>query len=123
MTQRPGQWPMRKPEPKPPRFPNRHWGDDSDDDEDDHGHKKSKHKPRSKNMHLDPHHVPSSYHCDQMMPFGNEFGRIFPRFHPCWLQRVHTPVPRVSAYPLHYRGYHPGGFGPGAGHRGHMWGR
>lgn len=111
MPQKPGQQPHRRGAPKPPRG-GRPEGRDNDDD-DDRGDKRFGRK--RPNRWLDPWGVPSSYHCDQMIPFGEEFDRIFPRFHPSWLQRVQTPVPRVSAFPLHFRGYHPQGGSRGRG--------
>lgn len=110
MPQRPGQQPQRRPEPRRSKAEDK----DRDDNDEERGDKRFGRK-RPKGW-LDPFGVPSSYHCDQMIPNGNEFGRIFPRFHPSWLQRVHTPIPRVSAFPLHFRGYSPGGAfhgGPG----------
>lgn len=56
------------------------------------------------NAYYDPYYVPSAFHMGQMVPWGMEWSRMFPRFHPSWMQRVSTPVPRVSAFPLHGRG-------------------
>lgn len=53
------------------------------------------------NRYLDPHHVPSTHHMERMIPHGHSYGRIYPRFHASWLQRVHTPIAYIPAWPLH----------------------
>lgn len=111
MPQQPGHLPTRRPAPRPPKSGR---PDDDDHQDDDRGKDKRFGRKRPKGW-LDPYGVPSSYHMDQMLPLGTEFERLFPRFHPSWLQRIQTPVPRVSAFPLHFRGYSPQG---GVGHAG-----
>lgn len=87
-----------------------------DDNDQDESKQKKKGKKGKKPAHKDPYNVPSSAHCEQMMPFGTQFGRLFPRFHPSWLQRVQTPVPMIPPFHLQSpnRGNTPGD-------RGRMW--
>lgn len=111
MPQQPGRQPERRPEPRgpSPREGHERGGDDGRRDPDNERGRRGffgggpREERCATNRYLDPYHVPSAAQCNLMMPFGQEFGDLFPRFHPSWLQRIHTPIPRMSAFPLHGR--------------------